>query len=121
MSGFLKLIDAGRASCTLSVDFGCSRAHQNDEAVVAIGYLDEQSLPMNTGYRQFLSLAMYVKETPFQFQSGDGLIRVGTRIIKVYMAAYIYEHIDQQNRFDNTPYCAFDYVKLFIFSNSIRE
>jgi hypothetical protein len=46
---FSKFIDSGQASSTISGHFGCSQAHQNDEAVMYLGYLDVASLSIASG------------------------------------------------------------------------
>lgn len=64
------------------------------------------------------SVVLRTHQKPFQYQSMVGSIPVGTRTIKVYLAANIWNQTDI-----STPqYCAFDVVQLFIFHNkSIQQ
>jgi hypothetical protein len=46
---FSTLIDSGQASTAMSIHFGCSQAHQNDEAIMFLGYLGKSYLLIGTG------------------------------------------------------------------------
>ncbi|CAF4704359.1 unnamed protein product [Rotaria sp. Silwood1] len=106
---FSKLIDSGRALLNMSVHFGCSQAHQNDEAIMYLGYLDERYQPILVEQP-----VIRTNNKPFQFKSRVASIPIGTRTIKVYIGA----SIPNSTTTDILQYCVFDAVKLFIFDNN---
>lgn len=131
VSRFSTLIDSDQGSVFISAHFGCVVTHPQTEAVVYIGYLDAGYLPLGTPIGKLLKLPNILRDVysicvfvdirtrkkPFEFLSRNGTIPVGTRTIRLYIAAAIVE----LTNITIPQYCVFDEIKLSIFGRTAHN